>query len=125
VDVRPEQTKEPCDRLVREHDHVVNGFQGADQLRSIGGGENRVASPLERLDRPVVVDRNDEPVCLRPGGLKISHVTDVQQIETAVRQSDRPPRRTVAADRVDEFTLREQLGHHYQHWRWGPTPSAN
>ena len=57
--------------------------------------------PFLRRDR-VVVDRHDQAIGLGGGGLEVSHVAHVQQIEAAVGEGDRPAGAAIGGHEVHE-----------------------
>ena len=84
-----------------EDDDVVHAAQRRHELGAVGRRQDGPARALQRPHRRVVVDGDDQPVGLRRGALEIADVADVQQVEAAVGERDRAPRRAVARDRVD------------------------
>ena len=58
-------------------------------------------SPTDRSSFTATI----EPVGLGGGALQVAHVADVQQVEAAVGERDRPPGRAIARDGVDELGL--------------------
>ena len=79
-------------------DDVVDAAQRGDELGAIGGRHDRPARPLQRRDRRIVVDRDDEAIGFARGRLQVADVADVQQVEAAVGERDRAPGRAVCGD---------------------------
>ena len=105
MDVGLQQPQQPLDRQVVEHDDVVDAAEGGDELRAIGGGLHRTPFALQRSHRRIVVHRDNQPVAFGRRALQIAHVADVQEVEAAVGERERPPGRAIARDGFDKFVL--------------------
>ena len=95
VHVRRDETQQPLDVRVGEHDDVVDAAEGGDELGALRRRQDRTPFTFQRRDRCIVVDRDDQAIGFLGGGLQVAHVADVQQIEAAVRKGDRLPRRAI------------------------------
>ena len=65
--------------------------------------ENRPALAFQRFHRGIVVDGDDEHVGFLRGCLEVTYVADVQQVEAAVRERDRPARGPIGRDEPREL----------------------
>src|SRR4051794_34663044 len=87
----------PFRREVVELDDVVDGGERRQQLHALGRRQKGSAGPLETAHRFVAVDPDDENVAERTRPLEAPQMTDVHQIEAAVRPYHglalRPPAR--------------------------------
>ena len=94
-----------------ENDHVVHPAQGSHQLGAVGRGQNRSSLPLEPPNRGIVVDRYDKEIGFLGGSLQIADVADVQEVETAVGESDGTARGAIARAAPYERIAIQHLTH--------------
>ena len=97
VDVRLQRFEQRADGRLGKDDDVVDAAQRRDELGPIGGGQHRPPLPFQRPHRVVVIDRDDQSVCLGGGGLQIADVADVQQVEASVGERHASAGRAVGA----------------------------
>ena len=88
VHVGLQQAQQPVHVGIGKQHDVVDALERRHHLGAIGRAQNRAAGTLQPTHRPIVVDRDDEPIGLRLRIGEIAHVPDVQDIETAVRKRD-------------------------------------
>ena len=98
VHVRLQESQQPLDVRIAEHHDVIHAAKSGDELGTIRRGQDGTARTLERRDGRIVVDRDDQTLGFRRGAFQIAYVADVQQIEAAVRERDRPAGRAIARD---------------------------
>src|SRR5262245_28883526 len=75
------------------------------------GGHDRPVLTLQRLDRNIVIDRDDENVGFLRSGVQIADVADVQDVEAAVGERNRPSCRALTANTSGEHLSAEDLTH--------------
>ena len=93
-----ERGEQRADRRFREDDDVIDAAEGGDELGAIGSRKDGSALPFQRADGVIVVDRDHQHVGFASCGLEIADVADVQQVEAAVGECDRAPRRALLGD---------------------------
>src|SRR6266850_193007 len=71
-----------------ENDYCVDVRQGGKNLGAFFGRHQRTTFALQRADGFVGVDRHHQAAAQFFGGMQVSHVADMQQIEAAVSQGD-------------------------------------
>ena len=85
-----QQQQQPLDSSVAEHHDVVNRLKCGNDFRALVRRNDRSSGTLQRRDRPIVVDGNDQTIRFSRRTAQVSNVTDVQQIEASIRKSDAP-----------------------------------
>jgi len=80
------------DQIVRcgfvEDHHAVHACQRFEDLRALGLGGNGTSATLDLPDGTVRVQTDDQSIAQRPRLLKVSEMTDVQEVEYAVGEHD-------------------------------------
>jgi len=111
VHVRVDGFDQRTDSRLGEHDDEVHTPQGGDQLRSMFSGQNRSTFSLESPHGLIIVDGHHEHVSLLGRCLQVPHVTDVQQVETAVGEGHGAVGVAGVADTGDELLAGHDLTH--------------
>jgi hypothetical protein len=121
VHVGLEQTEQPVDIRIREHDHVVDALDGRHHLGALGRREDRTPGPLEAGNRRVVVDRHDQAIGLGRRSLEVADVPDVEDVEAPVGKGHGLARGAVLAHQVLQFRFSYDSAHiHPSHTPAGP-----
>ena len=102
VDIWVEQLEKWCDRPLGKDRDVVHASNRGDELGAIGGFENRAARSLSGSDG-IVINRHDETVGFCRGGLKITDMANVQEIENPVGEGDGAAGNAGLADSLDQI----------------------
>jgi hypothetical protein len=111
VHVRFQQQQEALDVGVREQHDVADAAQRSDKLGPIVFGQDRPVGSLQLSNRAVAVDCHDQTLSLRRCALQVSHVSDVEQIENAVRERNGASGGPLLGDRVDKLCFRNHPPH--------------
>ena len=93
------------DGQLGKDDHVVGGTKRRHELGAIGRGHHRAIGALQRRDRCVIVDRDDQTIPFPACALEVPDVTDVQNVETPVGEGNRAASAAVVLDEIDELTI--------------------
>src|SRR5271166_4138731 len=95
VNVGTDAIEQDLGRSLREPHDRVDTAQRGEQLRTIVETNERALRTLERADRVVVVEPDDQRVTLLTRPSEITDVAGVHQIETAIRENDAAPLSTL------------------------------
>ena len=91
VDVGPQQLEQRRRRSARERSRRSRRRAAPRPARRARPPAGSAGPAPSAPRRRIVVDRHDQPVGFRGRGLQIADVADVQQVEAAVGERDRPP----------------------------------
>jgi hypothetical protein len=100
VHIGPEPLEQPLDVGVWKHHHVIDGGNRRNDLGPFSGRHHRATGALQRRDRSIIIDCDDEPVGFCGRCLQVANVTDVEQIETAIGKRNGPAVAAVAGNRA-------------------------
>jgi hypothetical protein len=68
---------------------------------------------LQSPHRLIVIDGDNEDVRFTSGGFEVTGVTDVEQVETAVREGNGAAPGSIEPNARDEFVPRENFTHEF------------
>jgi hypothetical protein len=98
-----QQQQQALDGSVAEHHDIVDRLKCGDDFGPLARWYDRSPRTFQRGDRSIVVDGNDEAIGLSRGTAQVSNVSDVQEIEASVGESDSPTLSSVAGDHLDQL----------------------
>jgi hypothetical protein len=106
-----QQQQQTLDGSVAEHHDVVNRLKCGNDFRALVRWNDWSPWTLQRGDRPIVVDGNNEAIRFSRRTAQVSNVTDVQQIEASIRESDSPTLGAVACHYINELIFCKDFAH--------------
>jgi hypothetical protein len=98
-----QQQQQALGGSVAEHHDIVDRLKCGNDFGPLARWHDRSPRALQRGDRSIVVDGNDEAIRLSRGTAQVSNMSDVQEIEASVGESDSPTLSSVASDRLDQL----------------------
>lgn len=88
VNIRPEAPQHRRDGATAEKEHGINPANGCNEEGAVSAGHHRAAGPTQAASGTIIVDGDDEKIAQMTGRLQIPQVSDMQQIEDAIREDD-------------------------------------
>src|SRR5664279_519042 len=88
LNVRMEFADKPTDIRLVENDDRIDVGQGCDNLGALFGGHQRTSLALQLPHAGIGVHAHDQPSPQRLGTMKVTHVTNVNQVKATVGQHD-------------------------------------
>src|SRR6185369_5999485 len=111
VNVRLERQQKLFECRLVENRDVVHGLQRGNDLGPLIGGKDWSASAFLNRDLFVCVDAYDQNIAELFGAGEVTDVSDVEHVETAIRQNDSCPGFACGCDLSYQFFAAEDVMH--------------